>query len=494
LLHFVCRRTLVYYFLQRIDHRTRKAQSQTSQLRISGPERLPYRNKAQKSSLTGAGKLSKGILTLLCTIFAAHLLQGYSILSHEALIDAAWKRSIVPLLLSRYPNATSSELRLARAYAYGGCVIQDLGYYPLGNHFFSNLTHYVRTGDFVNHLLRDSRNLNEYAFALGALSHYVADNTGHPLAVNLSVPKMYPNLREKYGSRVTYEEDPRAHIMTEFSFDVVQVTGAGYLPRTYHNFVGFQVPTSLLNRAFSDTYGLQLGQLFWFEGLSLAIYRVSASEVIPDLGQDLWRHQREKLYRVNPQIVTARFRYRLSRENYQRLSTAGSRARRFRPWTWHWKTTAARANVRLMSRFLVTLIEVLPKVGSLKTLRFRPPTVQVQGLFIRGFDVTVARYESDLAVLRQHRLFLPETNLDTGKLREPGQYFLADQTYARLLSDLAKNHFRGMTPQLRQDILAFYQNLNAPIATKEHPGRWRKTLQELTALRSTPVKSEIALQ
>jgi hypothetical protein len=451
------------------------------------------RTRSKRRTTTGTPKKAAILAaTLIFLLLEAPLLPGYSILSHEALIDAAWKRSIIPLLLSRYPNATPSQLRMARAYAYGGCVIQDMGYYPLGNHFFSNLTHYVRTGDFVEALLKDSRNINEYAFALGALSHYVADDTGHPLAINLSVPQMYPKLRKEYGNRVTYEENPRAHIMTEFSFDVVQVTGAGYLPRTYHNFIGFQVPESLLNRAFQDTYGLKLSSLFLCEHLSLSVYKLSASEIIPDLGQDLWWHERNSLYRVSPQIVTARFSYHLSRQNYQNLSAGERKARRFRPWTWHWKTAAKRAQVRLVSRFVVVLIEVLPKVGALQTLRFRPPTVQVQDLFIKSFDVTVARYKSDVVKLRAHNLVLAQRNLDTGRPVVAGQYFLTDDTYARLLNDLAKRHFRGLTPQLQQNILAFYHNLNAPIATKDHPGKWRKTLRELAALRSIPAQSEVA--
>ncbi len=448
-------------------------------------------NSPQNRARRFAGKAATCGPLLLYLLFRAFPLWGYSVLSHEALIDAAWKHSIVPLLLSRYPNATAANLRRARAYAYGGCVIQDLGYYPFGNHFFSNLTHYVRTGDFVVALLRDSRNIDEYAFALGALSHYVADNTGHPLAVNLSVPQMYPKLRKKYGKRVTYEEDPRAHIMTEFSFDVVQVTGAGYLPRTYHNFIGFTVPERLLNRAFEDTYGLKPSELFWFEGVSLKVYEVSASEIIPDLGQDLWRHERKKLYRVDPQIVTARFSYRLSRQNYERPPSQ-HRSRRLRPWTWNWKSTAKRANVHLLARTLVLVIEVMPKVGSLQTLSFRPPTVPVQDLFIKGFDVTVARYESDLWKLRHGNLVLPEENLDTGEPLEPGRYFLADETYAELLNDLDKHHFHGLTPALRSDIVAYYNNPNAPIITKKHPRKWRKTLRELAALRSAPVAKEVA--
>lgn len=413
-------------------------------------------------------------------------------LSHEALIDSAWKPFIVPLLLDRYPNATPAQLREAHAYAYGGCVIQDMGYYPLGNKFFSELTHYVRTGDFIEALLRDSRNINEFAFALGALSHYVADNTGHPLAVNISVPEMYPRLREKYGDHVTYEESPTAHVMTEFSFDVVQITGAGYLPRTYHNFVGFKVPKVLLSRAFQDTYGLKLDGLFLSESFSLWLYKLSASEIIPDIGGILWRRRRKEFYRVDPQIVTARFAYHLAKENYENPLRRQGRFHRLEPWTWRWSATAKQANVQFVSRVLVLFVEVLPKVGPLRTLRFKPPTVEVQDQFIRGFDVTVNRFEADLSDLTSHDLILHEENLDTGVPITAGRYSLADQTYAKLLNGLSKRHFRGLTPELRQDILAFYQNLDAPIATKEHPKKWKRALRQLGALRSAAVQREIA--
>lgn len=433
---------------------------------------------------------------LLATPFSLLLiaspLMGYSVLGHEALIDAAWKSYFVPALLRRYPNATAAQLREAHAYAYGGCVIQDMGYYPLGNTFFSKLTHYVRSGDFVEALLDDSRNIDEYAFALGALSHYVADNTGHPLAVNPSVSMMYSRLRQKYGNRVTYEEDPTAHIMTEFSFDVVQITGAGYLPRTYHNFIGFRVPKPLLNRAFRDTYGLKLGNRFRFEGMSLWLYKLTASEIIPDLSQILWQQEKKKLFRVNPQIVTARFAYRLSPQNYERPSRRSGKFHHLEPWTWHWKAAAKHANVRLFSRLLVLVVEIMPKVGPLRTLEFKPPTVPVQDLFIEAFDVTVARYESDLTKLSEHNLDLPNENLDTGKPVQAGQYFLADQTYAKLLHDLAKHHFRGITSELRHNILSFYANPDALIITKEHPRKWRRTLREIAALKSTQVQTQMA--
>jgi len=445
-----------------------------------------------KKRLRRPNRLAFTAVLLACLFLGVAPAKGYSVLGHEALIDSAWEPYIVPLLLSRYPNATPAQLREAHAYAYGGCVIQDMGYYPFGNKFFSELTHYVRTGDFVEALLRDSRNINEYAFALGALSHYIADNTGHPLAVNISVPEMYPRLRAKYGDSVTYEENPTAHVMTEFSFDVVQITGAGYLPRTYHNFIGFKVPKALLGRAFQDTYGLKLRGLFFSEGLSLWFYKLSASEIIPDIGEILWRKRRKELYRVDPQIVTARFAYRLSRENYQKPRRSYGRFYRLEPWRWRWKAASKQANIQFVSRVFVLFVEVLPKVGPLRTLRFKPPTVEVQDRFIRGFDVTVARFEGDLSELRDHGVVLRDENLDTGKPVAAGSYFLADETYARLLNDLSKRHFQTITPGLRQAILVYYSNLEAPIATKDHPKKWKRALRELNALKSAAVQREIA--
>ena len=117
---------------------------------------------------------------LLVSLLLVVPANSYSVLTHEELIDLVWDDSIKPLLLSRYPQATPDELRQAHAFAYGGSVLQDLGYYPFGNRLFSDLTHYVRTGDFEKNLFLESTNINELAFAAGTLAHYVSDIHGHP--------------------------------------------------------------------------------------------------------------------------------------------------------------------------------------------------------------------------------------------------------------------------------------------------------------------------
>lgn len=184
--------------------------------------------------------------------------RSYSVLTHEAIIDTLWIDAILPVVIQRFPDANNQQLKEAQAYAYGGCIIQDLGYYPFGSHFFSDLAHYVRSADFLQALLDESRDVNEYAFALGAVAHYGADVEGHSIAVNRAVPLLFPKLRRRFGNEVTYADNPLAHLKTEFGFDVLQVARGHYAPSVYHDFIGFQVSKDLLDRAFQKTYGLKL--------------------------------------------------------------------------------------------------------------------------------------------------------------------------------------------------------------------------------------------
>src|SRR5690349_17979055 len=206
-----------------------------------------------------------------CTIVVAALVAvlalpsnapAYSVLTHEAIIDAAWDASIKPLLLAKFPGTSEAALDEARAYAYGGCVIHDLGYYPFGSRFFSNLLHYVRSGDFVEALIANARDVNEYAFALGALGHYASDTSGHPIATNHAVPLMYPKLRAKFGDDIPYDKAPKQHILVEFSFDVVHVAGGAYAPQAFHRFIGFEVADDLVERTFKQIYALDMGDQF----------------------------------------------------------------------------------------------------------------------------------------------------------------------------------------------------------------------------------------
>jgi hypothetical protein len=190
--------------------------------------------------------------------------------------------------LNAFPTRPVEQLREAQAYAYGGCVIQDMGYYPFGSRFFSHPTHYVRSGDFVQALFEESRDINDYAFALGALSHYVADIDGHSLAVNRSVPLLYPGLREKYGDWMTWEESPWAHSLQSSDSTRLEVVAGHVAPQKYHDWIGFKVPEPVLRRAFKSTYGLELSDQILSVRLALASDRESPSKVIPEMTEVAW--------------------------------------------------------------------------------------------------------------------------------------------------------------------------------------------------------------
>ena len=244
---------------------------------------------------------------LVVLLFPATRLSGYSVLAHEAIVDSVWNESIVKLLRQRFPNATAEALKAAHAYAYGGCLIQDLGYYPFGSHLFTDITHYVRSGDFVAEMLRDSRDLNEYAFALGALAHYAADNIGHPLATNRAVPILYPKLQRKYGNEVSYEDDPAAHLKTEFGFDVLQVARGRYASDAYRDFIGFEVSKPLLDRAFQHTYALELKDVFRALDLAIGSYRRSVSSIIPKMTKVAWEIKHDEIQKSVPGITRESF-------------------------------------------------------------------------------------------------------------------------------------------------------------------------------------------
>ena len=230
-------------------------------------------------------------------------------MTHEAIVDSVWDTSLQKLLLKRFPNATPEEIEKAHAFSYGGCIIQDMGYYPFGSHLFSDLTHYVRSGDFIQALLRESQDLDEYAFALGALAHYAADNNGHRLAINPGVPLLYPKLGTRIRPTVTYWDDHTSHMRTEFGLDVLQVAGGHYAPNQYHKFIGFQVSKPVLERAFLDTYGIELKDVFKSLDLALGTYRFAVSSVIPSMVRVAWDIKKDQLTKETPGLTRKKFLY-----------------------------------------------------------------------------------------------------------------------------------------------------------------------------------------
>jgi hypothetical protein len=405
------------------------------------------------------------ILGLISGTWCAPNCSGYSVLTHEAIIDAAWKESIIPVLLKRFPSATPEELLEAHAYAYGGAIIQDMGYYPFGNAFFSDLTHYVRSGDFVFALIEESRDLNDYAFALGALAHYAADASGHPIATNHAVAMMYPKLAKKYGPVVTYEEQPSAHMKVEFGFDVDQVAEGNYAPKAYHDFIGFEVSKPVLERAFARTYSVDMSSVFVSVDLAIASYRHAVSTVIPRTTKVAWHLKRRQIENSNPSETKKKFIYNISNSEYRK------------EWGGDYEKPG------FFARFKAFLSHLVPKIGPFSALSFHPPTPAVEQIYMHSFNQSLDHYRLLLLAQGEGRLLLPNDNLDTGGLTGPAVYRLTDETYANLLGMTSG---KPISEALRRDILTYYADLEKEFATKKNPEEWRNVLSDLDMLKAMP--------
>jgi hypothetical protein len=381
-------------------------------------------------------------LTLLVSlIFACASSGAYSVLTHEELIDLAWNDSIRPLLLAKFPGATDHQLVIAHSYAYGGCVVQDMGYYPFGKRFLSNLTHYVRSGDFVAWMLQNAHTIDEYAFAIGALSHYMGDSIGHSQAINPATAFEFPKLQRKYGDSVTYGESPHGHIRTEFAFDVEELGNLEFAPPAYLRAVGFRVPRKFLERAFAHTYGLDIHSILGPDRPALRSYRTAVRSFIPSFAEAelvLHRHQ----FPPHPDDEAYRIFYqRVSRTNYERR------------WKHTYKGPSFKAHLLAIFVFLV------PKLGGAADLALKIPTPETNDWYLRSMNRTVDELNEKLRQLREQGsdpISLANLDLDTGSQDKIGDYPLADQTYAKLLERLTAKPQSAISRDLKQDILAHY--------------------------------------
>ncbi len=405
------------------------------------------------------------VAMILCVSFPTQL-AAYSVLSHEAVIDSAWDADIRPLLLKRFPNATAEQLKEAHGYAYGGAIIQDMGYYPHGSFFFSDLTHYVRSGDFVLALIRDAKDLDGYAFALGALAHYVSDIDGHPIGTNRAVPILYPKLKRKYGDSVTYEQDKLAHVKTEFGFDILEVARGRYAPDSYHDFIGFGVSTALLEQAFQETYSLDLKSVLSDEEKVLGSYRHDVSQLLPKATRVAWDLKKNEIMKDQPGITKRKFLFNLSKASYQKKW-----GKNYQPPTFGEKV-------------LAFVIRLLPKFGPLKVLQLRTPTPETERMFEASFNATLDRYRQLLSQAGTGALDLPNDNFDTGGVTGPGKYELNDDTQAKWLDALAKQKFNDVSPQARAELLEFFGHPDAPYTIKRKPKDWAKVQAELEQLKN----------
>jgi hypothetical protein len=411
---------------------------------------------------------NKALLFFALVAVLTQLSGAYSVLTHEQIVDLVWLDRIQPMVKEKYPGLTDEQLKEAHGYAYGGSLMQDMGYYPFGNKFLSDLTHYVRTGDFVICLLQEANTADEYAFALGALAHYASDISGHPM-VNRAVAMEFPELHKKFGNEVTYEDSPKAHIRVEFGFDVTQVAKNQYTSDRYHDFIGFGIAEGLLERVFPKVYGIDFADVVRDEDLAIGTFRRSVSTVIPAMTRVALLARPKELVADTPNAAKRKYRYYLSRTNYER----------------EWGSEYRRPGFG--TRVLAFFLRLVPKKGPFSGLSFKIPSQKAEDQFVQSIDNAVESYQKMLADQRKGTLKLANKDCDTGRDTRPGEYALADKTYSHLLSNLADSGFQQTSVDLRKNILAFYAEPAAPQASKTLPREkakdWKKVQENLQQLK-----------
>lgn len=411
------------------------------------------------------------VVCLLVCFLLVPPADAYSVLTHEELIDLVWDDSIRPLLLSRYPHATPEELKQAHAYAYGGSVLQDLGYYPFGNHLFSDLTHYVRTGDFEKNLFLESTNVNELAFAAGTLAHYVSDINGHPF-INRAVPIEFPKLQQKFGPVVTYDEARSEHLRTEFGFDVLQVARHRYPPQSFHDFIDFQVAKEQLERAFLRTYGLPLDSVLTHEDLAIGTYRRAVSKVIPEMTKVALASRGKQISKEIPNFNRKLFLYHLSRADYEK----------------NWGRDYAKPGPG--ARFMALLLRFMPKIGPFRGLSYRDPTPKTEDLYMQSVNQTVTALRAQLKHTQQSGLDFAAFDLDTGDQTRPGEYPLADETFRELVRRLQKDNFAHIDAALQTTVVDYFTNFQPKLRNPTDSKRWAEDQSALTSLKTLQLPPE----
>lgn len=376
-------------------------------------------------------------LIVMLLIHASLVCRAYSVLTHQALIDVNWDKVLLPLLKEKFPGSSSEALKEAHAYVYGGAVVPDMGYYPFGSKLFTNLIHYVRSGDFVTAILNDAQNLNEYAFALGVLCHYYADVYGHRIGINVSVPEIYPKLKRKFGDTVTFDEHHISHLRTEFSFDVLQTAQGNYASTAYHDFIGFKVADTLLQKAFAETYGLDANALFGNFSKAVGRFRFTIMNLFPFLTKAAWAAKKNDIQKMHATATSRNFIYRMHQKNNRYKFGRDERPGFF-------------------ARAFALFIYIIPKVGALKVLKFKDPGPVAEKNFIASFDTVAMHYAENVIALHKHTIPLYNVDFDTGMRTSEGEYSLADKTYCDLLLQLKKKNFETVNPALKKNIISFY--------------------------------------
>jgi len=97
-----------------------------------------------------------------------------------------------------------------------GAIVSDIGYITASTEQFSDLMHYIGTGNYLDNLVaitceKYGNDPAMVAFLAGMRSHYWADRVGHHEGTNVAVAMLSDTNRDKALTRVVYEQDIAMH-------------------------------------------------------------------------------------------------------------------------------------------------------------------------------------------------------------------------------------------------------------------------------------------
>ncbi|MFD2164315.1 zinc dependent phospholipase C family protein [Paradesertivirga mongoliensis] len=405
------------------------------------------------------------IVFFLLSVCWLRSVKAYSLLTHEAIIDASWEQGIRPLLLAKYPASSPEQLLEAHSYAYGGAIMPDIGYSPFGSMIYTDFVHNVRTGDYVEALLEEAETLNEYAFALGSLAHYMADNYGHELGTNVAVPLVYPKVKEEFGNVVTYADHKVSHSRMELAFDVLQTARGNYASKDYHDFIGFNVARPVVEKAFYRVYGIDVNDVFGSMSVAISTFRWTIKSLLPNIVRTAWASKKDDLRKTDSTLTARKFSYRMKNRTYYHEFGRDHQKAGFFPTV------------------ISFIMPFLPKIGPLAKLKFKAPTPEAEALFIKSFDTTLVHYKAAITRLNSSSVDLPNRTLDTGHKTVFGEYVIADDNYATLLFRLQEKDFAHLSAEIKDNLLAFYAGAQpSGRMSKKKAREWKKVQDALEAL------------
>ena len=370
--------------------------------------------------------------------------RAFSVTAHQGVVDQAWGLTLVPLIRQRFPNATDRELTEAHAYARGGSISPILVLSARESFVF-------RPAALRSHRRFRQPSVNwgqlsgRICVRLGMLGHYEAP-AGIRKRPIFRCPSSIPSSSRNTATPSPMRTHPRAPTNS-----IRCAAGRSSQRNTdlFEHSIDFKVPRDALERAFAETYGLQLNDLFDNYDIAIYTYRWGFRTIINEGTGIAWALYRKDIESNEPGVTSKEFVREISRGDFER------------------QFGKAFLEPGYLPRFVGFLGTLVPDVGPLKRLPFKPLPDSVQKLYFRAYRHASERYVHEVAAICANKAWLENINLDTGRADKSGEYAPADEAWVDLLELHDKSHFANVRDDLASDFRAHFRDRNASLAFED---------------------------